>query len=351
MIGILDAATYAYSYGMVSAMPQHLDEETYASLIRAVNLQMAVASLTTTPYEKQIKEVISKGGGENLEEVEKALVNHYFNVCDAVINTLPMDVRNSSKTILLDEFDVGNLKRISRALKAKSVSRNEKITEEILAECIEGNIKEEILREIANTEFRSAIDKIRTLGFEIEGENLFEVENSLDINLIRKWAREAETIKPIEKFVKKRIDALNLKAVIRMKILGIDADNFIKKTSQGAFLNFEILNTINAIQISKENVNVDAISGILSETPYGDLFSKVFEEFRRTKSLDMFELGIESACVSPAVIQNPISLEYVLAYLRRMWFDVRNVRVLLVGKKYGVKDTEIANMMIRFQKK
>ncbi|OQX21859.1 MAG: hypothetical protein BWK75_02215 [Candidatus Altiarchaeales archaeon A3] len=342
MIGLLDTATYAYSYGMVSAMPQHLDDITYARLTGSLNLDSAIAELMKTHYEKQIKGAISKG--ENLEEIEKAVVSHYFEVCNAVINTFPTDVRNSSKTILLDEFDIGNLKRVLRALKSKSVSRNGKNTDEILAECIEGNIKDEILKEIANTEFKSAVDKIRNLGFEIEGENLFDIENSLDINLIRKWAIAAEKVKVIEKFVKKRIDALNLKAVIRMKILGIDADNFIKKTSQGAYLNFEILNEINAAQISKDNL--DAIHGILTGTPYENLFAQVFEEFKRTKSLDMFELGIESAAASPAVILNPISLEYVITYLRKMWFDVRNMRVLLVGKKYGVNNEEIKKMMI-----
>lgn len=343
MIGLLDAATYAYSYGMVSAMPQYLDKETYARLMGSANLEMAITGLISTPYEKQIKDAISKGRRENLEEIEKAIVNHYFDVCNAVINTLPMNVRNASKTILLDEFDVGNLKRILRSLKAKSSGLG-KNTDEILAECIEGNIKVEILKEIANTEFKSAVDKIRTLGFEIEGENLSDVENSLDINLIKKWKKEAETIKPIEKFVKKRIDTLNLKAIIRMKILGKDASDFIKRTSQGEYLNFEILNTLNAAQISSENV--DAVQGILSGTPYGDLFEKIFEDFKRTKSLDVFELKIEAVSASPRVIQNPISLEYVLAYLREMWFDVRNIRVLLVGKKYGLKDDEIREMMI-----
>jgi len=345
MLGILDAATYAYSYGMVSAMPQHMDEETYTRLIQAVNIDMAIAELTKTPYEKQIKGVIGKGTGINLEEIEKAVVNHYFDVCNAVINTLPMDIQNSSKMILLDEFDVGNLKRILRALKAKGVNGSEgKSTEEILAECIEGNIKDEILKEIANSEFKSAVDKIKTLGFEISGENLFEIENSLDINLIKKWAREAETIKPIEKFVKKRIDALNLKAVVRFKILGIDAGDFINRTAQGAYLNFEILNQINAAQINRNNI--DAIQGILSGTPYENLFAQVFEEFKKTKSMDAFELGIESASASSSVIQNPISLEYVLAYLRKMWFDVRNIRVLLVGKKYKISNEEIHKMMV-----
>jgi len=344
MIGLLDAATYAYSYGMVSAMPQHLDNETYTRLVGAVNLEAAITILMATPYEIHIKNAIGRGGAENLEEIEKAVVSHYFDVCNAVIDTLPMDVRTSSKTILLDEFDIGNLKRILRALKSKSISGQQKSTDEILAECIEGNIKEEILKEIANTEFKSAIDKIRALGFEIEGENLFDIENSMDINLIRKWAKDTEKVKVIEKFVKKKVDVLNLKAIIRMKLLGVDADNFIKKTSQGEYLNFEILNALNAAQISKENI--DAILGILTGTPYEELFTQVFEEFKKTKSLDMFELWIESACASGTVIQNPISLEYVVTYLRKMWFDVRNMRVLLVGKKYGVSDVEINKMMV-----
>ncbi|MDI6730508.1 MAG: V-type ATPase subunit [Candidatus Altarchaeum sp.] len=345
MMGLLDAATYAYSYGMVSAMPQHLDKETYARILQSASVEMAIAELIKTQYEKQIKEAISKGGGENLEEIEKAVVSYYFDVCNAVINTLPMDVRDSSKTVLLDEFDIGNLKRILRALKSKGINGNEgKNTDEILAECIEGNIKVEILKEIANTDFKCATGKIKTLGFEVDGENLFDIENSLDINLIRKWAREAEKVKVIEKFVKKRIDTLNLKAIIRMKILGVDADNFIKKTTSGAYLNFEILNAINAAQINKENI--DAIQGILAGTSYENLFAHVFEEFKKTKSIDMLELDIESTSASVAVIPNPISLEYVLTYLRKMWFDVRNIRVLLVGKKYGVNNEEINKMMV-----
>jgi len=338
MLGILDAATYAYSYGMVSALPQHLDEETYARLISAIDVDAVIAELMKTHYEQKIKEVISKGNGKILENIEKAITSHYFDICNAVINTLPGDVRNSAKSLLLDEFDIGNLKRILRGIKAK------KNVDEILAECIEGNIKDEILKEIAGAEFKSAIDKIRNLGIEIEGENLFDVENSMDLYLIRKWKKEAEHVKVIEKFVKHRIDMLNLKAIIRTKILNIDAGNFIKNTVEGMYLNFEILNKINSLQINKENV--DQILGVLTQTPYEDLFATVFERFKKTKNLDVFESEIELASASYGVIQNPISLEYIITYLRRMWFDVRNIRVILVEKNYGMKEDEIRKSVI-----
>ncbi|MFN3527609.1 MAG: V-type ATPase subunit, partial [Candidatus Altarchaeaceae archaeon] len=236
-----------------------------------------------------------------------------------------------------------NFKKILRGIKAK------KNPEIIVSECVSGNIKEEILRDIANSEFSSAIEKIKNLGFNIKGKNLFEIENSLDIDLMNKWKKESEKIKTIRNYVERQIDMLNLKAIIRIKLMNVDASEFINSTVEGKFLKKNILSSINALEINKENFNSEGINNIIRATPYKDIFKGALDDYKESKSLEKLELLIEKASIEFGLIQNPLSLDYVLSYLKSMWFDVRNVRIILIGKKYKLNPEEIEKLIIKIQ--
>jgi vacuolar-type H+-ATPase subunit C/Vma6 len=121
MIGLMDAANYAYAYGWVSALPQSLGKETYEKLITSRGIDELVATLAGTAYSKEILEGIKKGATDketlvDVAAIEKEITAHYVNICKAVISALPMGVRDGARAIMMDEWDVMNLKRIIRGV-------------------------------------------------------------------------------------------------------------------------------------------------------------------------------------------------------------------------------------------
>jgi len=341
MIGILDAANYAFAYGLVSAMPQYLGSATYAAILGVDTLDAALVQLVNTHYRETVQEVMRERDKTiNIAKIERGITDHYTRICMSVVDALPMGIRASSKAILTSEFDVMNLKKILRGIIAK------KNPEIIISECVAGNIKDEILRDLANSEFSSAVEKIKNLGFNIQGKNLFEIENALDINLMDKWKREAEKIKAATNYIGRQIDMLNLKSVIRLKLMNRDANDFINKTYEGMFLKKNILSSINALEIDKTNFNSEGINNIIRVTPYEDRFKEALEDYKESRSLEKLELMIENASAKFGLVQNPLSLDYILSYLKRMWFDVRNIRIMLVGKKYKLPKEEIEKLLV-----
>lgn len=336
MVGILDAAKYAYSYGRVSALPRYLGKEIYEKMLESKTVDEVVATLLETNYGKQIEEAIK--GGIDVREVEKAITKYYLKICSDVIATLPAGVREGSKSILMDEFDVANLKRIIRG-----ISNNKKV-DEIIAECIEGNIKENDLREIANSDLRSAIDKIKRFGYILTEESLFEAENQLDMLLLKKWIRESEQIGALKGIIRKQIDMLNLKALIRFKVLGIETDKFIRNMVIGMFIRLQEINEIASLPIMTENI--EAVNDVIRKTPYGDTFKDAFEDYKKTRSLEKLEVMIESAFSEFIMSQEPLTLGYVIAYLRKMKLDARNIRIMLICKKYNIDSDEIRKLIV-----
>ena len=142
MIGLMDAANYAYAYGWVSALPQSLGKEIYEKLIAARSIDELVATLAGTAYSDEIQEGIKKGAGSeealvDVVAIERAITEHYVNICKAVVSALPMGVRDGARAIMMDEWDVMNLKRLIRGV--TTGKRGEKIISELGAI---GNIDE-----------------------------------------------------------------------------------------------------------------------------------------------------------------------------------------------------------------
>jgi len=317
-------------------LPPYLGNEIYARLLESKTVDEVVATLLDTAYGKQIEEAIK--GGVDIIGVEKAITRYYLKICRDVIATLPPGVREGSYTILMDEFDVSNMKRILRG-----ISNNKKV-EDMLSECVEGKIKEDDLREIANSDFRGAVDKIKSFGFMLTEENLFDIENQLDLLLMRKWIRESEQIGALRGTIRKQIDMLNLKALIRFKVWGIETDKFIKNMVIGMFLRMPEINEIVSSGVTVKNI--DAINDVMRKTPYGDTFKEAFEDYKKTKNLEKLEVMIESAFSGFVLSQEPLTLGYVIAYLRKMKLDARNIRIMLVCKKYGIESDEIKKLIV-----
>lgn len=340
MIGLMDAANYAYAYGWVSALPQSLGKENYEKLITARGVDELVATLAGTAYSDEIQEGIKKSGGEgalvDVAAIEKAITAHYVNICKAVISALPMGVRDGARAIMMDERDVMNLKRIIRGV--STGKRGEKIISELGAI---GNIDETKLQETAAGDLRSALEKIKEFGYatNVNETNLFKIESELDSQLINVWLRECEKVSQLRDTVRIQIDLLNLKSVLRYKVGNIDASEFLENAVVGQNLHREILKEI-------YNTNIESIPDILAKTPYSDTFHEAFDDFKKTGSLEKLELQIEKILSGYVIEYKPLSLNFILSYLRRMRIDARNIRVILVCKGHNIPPEEIRELVV-----
>ncbi len=339
MIGLMDAANYAYAYGWVSALPQSLGKEVYAKLMSARTTDELVATLAGTAYSNEVSQGIKRVGKEgsvDITAIEKAITAHYVEICKAVISALPMGVRDGARAMMMDEWDEINLKRIIRGLFAGK--KGETIISELGAI---GNISEAQLREIASGDLAAALVKIKDFSYTVNtGEkNLFKIISQMDRQLIKNWLMEGEKVSGLRDTIRTNIDIFNLKSIIRYKLQEIDASEFLDDVVIGQHLSRQLLREI-------YGTNFDGIPDILAKTPYGDKFKDSFDDFKKTGSIEKFELQIEKI-VSGYVIQSqPLSLNFIISYLRRMKIDARNIRVMLVCKEHGVPAEEIKDMVM-----
>jgi len=344
MIGLMDAANYAYAYGWVSALPQSLGKETYEKLITARSTDELVATLAGTAYSNEIQEGIKKGATSeeslvDISAIEKAITAHYVNICKAVVSALPLGVRDGARSIMMGGWDVMNLKRVIRG-----VSRGKR-GEDIISELgAIGNINETKLSESASGDLRSALEKIKEFGYfvNVNETNLFKIESELDLQLVTLWIRECETVSDLKNTVRMQIDMLNLKSIIRYKISNIDASDFLENAVIGQNLYREILKEING-------AGFDAIPDILAKTSYGGTFQESFDDFKKTGSMEKLELQIEKILSGYVIQAQPLSLAFVISYLRRMRIDARNIRVILVCKKHNIQPEEIRDLVVMMQ--
>lgn len=337
----MDAANYAYAYGWVSALPQSLGKENYEKLITSRGVDELVATLAGTAYSEEVQEGIKKGTGSeealvDVTAIEKSITAHYVNICKAVISALPMGVRDGARAIMMDERDVMNLKRVVRGV--STGKRGEKIISDLGAI---GNIDETKLQEASAGDLRSALEKIKEFGYvlNVNETNLFKIESELDSQLINRWLRECETVSQLRDTVRTQIDLLNLKSVLRYKVGNIDASEFIENSVIGQHLHKEILKEI-------YNTNIESIPEILAKTPYSDTFHEAFDDFKKTGSLEKLELQIEKILSGYVIESQPLSLNFILSYLRRMRIDARNIRVILVCKEHDIPAEEIRELVV-----
>ena len=330
MVGIIEAAKYAYVYGWINSLPHTLGKEEYERLVEARSIEEVVVTLEHTPYGKRIQEAVK--GGINITEIEKSVTQYYVDVCRQIMKALPSGVESSVRSVLLDEWDVYNIKQILRGIYSKKDP--EYIMSSIAAA---GNISEQELKELAGCDMSTVIRKLQKYNYVFEEGDLFKMETSLDKELIRRWAAEGEKISKLKRVIGMQIDILNLNTLLRFKVLKLDPTSFIKD-GFGSHLRFNQLKEI-------ADSNIDAVPDILERTPY-KRFKEAFEDFKKTRSLEKLEVQTEKELASYVMHEEPLTLAFVVGYLRRMKIDTRNIRMIMVCKANNIPAEEIRGMLV-----
>jgi len=332
MVGVISAAKYAFPCGLVSAMPHTMSEEMYTSLINAGGVEEAIAVLEQSSYGKEVIEAAKLK--IDLDAIERSVIQKYVNICKDVIFALPESDRAAVKSMLVEEWDILNLKRILRGINNKR-----KVEENIQKLGPTGTIDMDKMRDLAGSDMKQAVDKIKAMGYHVKSDDIFNAELDLDRELMSRWLNESERHPSLGNVVREQIDMLNLKVILRMKITGRDPTRFISETRYGKYLVKGILSEI-------AGSGFESIPDILNRTPYHGVFDEAFADYKKVGSIEKLELMIEKAISGYMMQQLPLTLEFVVNYLKRMRLDARNMRTILIGKIYGLSAEQIKAMLI-----
>lgn len=288
---------------------------------------------------------------ENAESIEDLLIRQTADVYCEVSGMFPAKMERVLN-FLKQQWDVKNLKTILRGVRSglgadQIMSRMVPFGEmngEFLKKLAESGSVEDILTAFEGT----AYDSISTLLPDYEQEkNLLPVEVMLDKLLLEEmWnavTGDGDLI-PLVPGVAARIDALNLKTVLRAKndhLLFSDIETYL--ISGGDIHQW----------VSGIFDEIDEISALLPELE-GSLFYKplmeVLPDYEKDKSLYVLEKAIEEAALAvgrDAAIKQPYGIAPVLGFLSRKDTEIRNIRAVSRAKEAGLSPDKIREFVLR----
>jgi len=181
-----------------------------------------------------------------------------------------------------------------------------------------------------------------------EKNNLAGIENALDkyyyINIIKFSRRLPKQGDLFRQFLRKEVDILNILTLLRLK-----KHNFRK----GEIKNFIIPYDNKAKDLWISNlVNADGLDNLaklLEKTEYRNIISKGMEEFKKTGSLIMLEIGLYRHLLKQTILfmhQHLLSIDVILGYMFAKDIEVRNLKIIVKGKQLGLDVQFIESQLI-----
>ena len=328
---------YAYAYGMVSGMhPRILSRKDIDSMINMENIQEVLNSLRKTDYAREIEETPKEFSDKDLD---KAACGNFMRAFKTIADSIPEEDRASFSLMVLGEADLNNMKTIMRGLKARAgkeevrmMLRQGSIPTEDLELLIGQNSVEELVSKIMRLEVWPTEGLENALIEFKKSESLIPLEMALDRMLIERWLSN----KPLQDYVKMRIDLTNMLNLFRCKTAGIKYENYI--IQDGLHLSKKVLEEIS--EASGDDM-VKALSG----TPYGGAIEKAVSNgislLRIENSLEEF---LQEEVAMKAML-NPLSIWPALALMQLKQRENRNVRMMLLMKAHNKSSEAVRNAM------
>ncbi len=351
---------HPYTYARVCAMKGKLiDREQYHRLVK-MRVNEILKYLQETTYQREIDEMMVTHLG--LESVEAVLNKN-------LVRTLRKLKRISDgplATVIakyLERYDLYNLKTVLRGRFTKS--SNEKIESLLLnvgalhksfllnlikkesVESMMGDI-EKVLVEHAPEEHaddvRAKLSSARD-AFKKQ-HNLFEIENVLDhhyyaslLHFTRRIAGQGAVFK---EFLLHEIDVLNLRILLRLKREKIHAKEIEKYLFfSGARLSRETLRRL---------LKIDRLDQLVEEIKKSGYGKKIdAEKLGKEESLIVIENHLTYYLLSKANLllhQHVLTINVILGYMLAKEIEVRNLKVLIKGKRLGLNESFLGSELI-----
>ena len=276
----------------------------------------------------------SGGDAEAFRDYEKLLDDEYAKLINLIRDISP---EPALVNVFLIKNDYHNVKVLLKGEFSKGKNEDGSIDETILSE--NGLIPLHLLKRAMLERKYSDIPPIMASGIErtIEAFNRTSdpqvIDITLDIALFTQMLSEAEALDNsfLTGLVRSYIDIANIGAFIRVKAMGKTWEFLRDALLYGGYIDHDVY--YEAMQNS-----IDSFTDALCATRYDSLCEEGIKSFQSTGSLTVFERNADDYINSYIGKSKLMSagIEIIIAYLVAKQSEIKNVRVIIVGKKNNI---------------
>lgn len=335
---------YAFPRARIGAMRSgFLGAEDFHALLEAGSMEDIVSLLKLSGYGEALSRLSAPGPGEVEEVLRRSLLMDYGKIYSSLYGFGKIFIDRVSK-----KFEVQAIKGAVREKIAGAGSRRwavvpfGSIGESVIERIRRSESHEEVAESLRLTEyypaFQAALPQLRDNG------NPFALFSGIDKYVYDRIAEKLKAVHGLDKRISRlligtEIDFKNMMLVLRCREM---EDEVVEKL----LINYRY-NLDNVALKTLMSEGVDALSQ--ENFPYSEAVGNSLEEHKRNKSLLPLETALERHLTGLNVVALtgfPFQLGAVIAYLNLKENEVRNLTVLLRGKKEGLGREEMEGLLI-----
>ncbi len=347
-------AKYAYINAKVRGMMGRLlTKEAIDSLIGAESFQTMVRLLEQSPYGPRLAELPFEE--INSRSLDRVFSEDFIEAFNAVYRSSPNKVRTFLDNVRM-KFEARTLKTLIR-VKAANLPLEEAMRYVIpvgtlTMDLCEGLLRKKDLKEMIDAIpikiFKEAI-KERWRYYE-ENENIFPLEVAIDKTAFEEiWRYIEDNMKGVDKQAAERvvgteIDTINIKVILRGKSLDLNPS-----TIQDFLLRAKYKLKKEAVERGLYARNITEAAEALTVYPYETVMHRALRMYEEEKSLTAFEVELDKLIydVSRKVgLGYPFQIGTILCYLNLKWFEIKNLKTIVVGKEEKVIPLHIRKYLV-----
>ena len=323
------------------------------------NLEAIRSALLETSYRDEILK-ISKDETSSIS-MEEALLENYAKTIKNLVRFSVGEIKHVLLAIV-EKIEISNIKTLLRAAKAK-MNANEAVKHLVPV----GKLNKERCRDILSTSstVKDITEALSDLEYgkimrEVLAENkingdLSALELALDRAANNKILEAVEKLKGVDKKIAKNvlgieIDATNVKIILRGKARGTPKDQLKMYLMPPSLLDDKTLEK--AIESTDVKSLAEYLLGV-AETAKNPFYKSVFSQILReaNSSLSKIEVILDKAPlgISLRMLKKYLkyyNIGYILSFLNLKWFEIRNLRCIIVGSDRKTTPTQIKRLLI-----
>lgn len=340
---------YNYLSARVRAMKgKLLDSEDYQQLLRMETNEIA-EFLERSDYQDEIDDLGIYHDGKKL--VELALMKDLIKKCRKLVKVTYSDARDVLDAYLL-RYDVRNLKKVIRW---KCSDEDERMPQEEIKQYLTSspNLSEDVLESFLKEDMRlqSVFDVIAkeipvvTEDIDIDEEEL-DLEAQLDrnyySNLISVIFNGSSDNQVVRKFLKRKLDLINLTTIVRMKCTLHDPETIEKHLVLP-----EESKKVGTLQCSELksfiDMGCDNLVDRLRKMEIGKYIPEDYESLEEVENaLKKYNIDI----FRKLYFGDPLTIGPILGYVMAKEIEVDNLRSIVRGKELDLSKEEIEKRLL-----
>ncbi|MFB0563325.1 MAG: V-type ATPase subunit [Candidatus Lokiarchaeia archaeon] len=352
---VLTARDYAQINAKVRALKSSmLTVGDYEKLVQATNIDDVIRLLSATPYAEKIAEVELRPPID-LVQIDKFLSEELLTAFDLVINSSSGKAKDYLK-LYREKFYYDNLKLIITAVINKTPKQT--VMQYLLSpsprEMEEFGVlldSQTVYQAIDQIRNRKAKEALTAALPQFESLNIpLVLENALDGKIYGElWANIKKLSRSDRKYAKTiigtKIDLINILTILRGKSLQLRPE-IIEQLILPVFYKSE--------QTIRECIgapNIEGVLNILSVSEFRYLAYRAKEVYEETGSLFEIEHAFNeylTQLIYSQLIGFPFHIGVPIAYLELKSQEIRNIKIIIVGKVEAIEPSKIRDLLTIF---